>query len=118
MARISIDRFYEVFTNLNDYTQFEIWNEFCSDNSYEEYVYYMSDIDDVLYGKTPHEVLDLVTNDFDAKDEFFYFHVGCLESVNDADEFFRNRYGDISGIYDSMDEEELNEFFEKYVRYI
>ena len=55
------------------------------DGTFEEQAWYdMEDLDDILSGRTPTEIVDMVGGDFSSNDDYFRFTAyGLLESGND-----------------------------------
>lgn len=94
----------------------ELVNELDSWNGYtNEYrCYDMYDLDDLLYGKKPTEILDLVCDDFNVRDEFFYWDMWGLHSTDyiidvykdntTAEEVFDNVLENLCNIYISDSE--------------
>ena len=73
------------------------WNTMCENVSdYERVIYDMSELDDVMYGKTPTEVLDSVDDDFSTSNNYFCGDIYGLKSFSD--------------IYDIVDTDELIEY--------
>ena len=64
------------------------WNGFLGDDR----CYNMCDIDDLLYGKKPSEIIDMITKDFDSSCEWFYFGIYGLESCDDIASHYRDAY--------------------------
>jgi hypothetical protein len=97
------------------------WNGFLGDDR----CYYMDDIDDILYGKKPSEIIDMITSDFDSSCEYFYFSIYGLESCDDRADHYLDNFSD-EDILDSYldnychcnlsnsDFEELAELYESY----
>lgn len=91
----------------------ELVNELDSWNGYaDEYrCYGMYDLDDLLYGKKPTEILDLVCDDFNVRDEYFYWDLWGLHSTDyiidvykdntTAEEVFDNVLDNLPHIYTS-----------------
>ena len=51
----------------------------------EEVCYPMEMLDEMLYGLTPLEILNKVTDDFSTNDEYFYFTIYGVESCDEED---------------------------------
>ena len=64
--------------------ELDSWNGFLGDDR----CYNMYDIDDLLYGKKPSEIIDMMTSDFDKSCEWFYFSIYGLESCDDKADFY------------------------------
>lgn len=72
-------------------------------------LYNMSEIDDVLYGMLPSEVIAKLAPDFNDSCDYFYFNSNdCITSCDDKVEFYL-KYNTI--------EEILDNYIEKYYRY-
>ena len=69
-------------------TELDSWNGFLGDDR----CYNMSDIDDLLCGKKPSEIIDMITKDFDSSCEWFYFSIYGLESCDDIVSHYRDAY--------------------------
>lgn len=68
--------------------ELDSWNGFLGDDR----CYNMNDIDDLLYGKKPSEIIDMITKDFDSSCEWFYFSIYGLESCDDIVSHYRDAY--------------------------
>ena len=111
---MTFNKFEELFKNLDDARQFDYWNEVCATNSYEEFVYPMEDIDEMLGHRLPSELLGMLDDDFNYNHKYFFFDgYGRLNSVYSAVVFFENGRGDINEIYNLMDNDDLQEFAEE-----
>ena len=114
---MTYEHFEEVFKNSDDSTQIELWNNLCDDRYYTERLYNMCDLDEIVGGnKKPSEVIEMLDDDFNYKDDYFYFDgYERLCSVNWLDDFFKNGRGDIEEIYSWLSQnEELQEFAEEH----
>ena len=69
-------------------TELDSWNGFLGDDR----CYSMNDIDDLLCGKKPSEIIDMITKDFDSSCEWFYFSIYGLESCDDIVSHYRDAY--------------------------
>ena len=69
-------------------TELDSWNGFLGDDR----CYSMNDIDDLLCGKKPSEIIDMMTKDFDSSCEWFYFSIYGLESCDDIVSHYRDVY--------------------------
>jgi hypothetical protein len=78
------------------------WDGFLGDDR----CHYMSEIDELLYGKKPSEVINMITGDFNSNDDFFYFSIYGLESCDDR----WSHYSDVCSVDDVLDKliEEYN----------
>lgn len=86
-----INRVVEEFTTEQS---IEAWNDYCARNGYEETIEFLSDeiIDELFASKTPSELIRM-GKDVDLDDDYFYFHLGELNTTND--------------IYDVVDDSEI-----------
>lgn len=57
------------------------WNGYLNDDRW----YSMSEFDDLMYGRSPREVAEKITSDFNINDEYFRFTICGLESSDDID---------------------------------
>lgn len=107
-----------ILERLEDYQIVSIHNEYCEHSSYENRVYYMSEIDELLYDRTPTEILDCLTSSFNKNDKFIVDTIYGLESYNniedcvDFDELadFLIENGDVDNILEANDQEIYEEF--------
>lgn len=65
-------------------------------SDYERIIYDMSEFDNVMYGKTPTEILDAADVDFSTYDNYFCDDICSIKSFSD--------------IYDIVDTDELIEY--------
>lgn len=108
--------------------ELDSWDGFLGDDR----CYSMDEIDEILYGKKPSEILNMVTSDFNYNDDYFYFSIYGLESCDDKadvyldrfdheeilDEYLNNYYCcDLSRKYDDFETlaEEWNDYTEEDV---
>lgn len=78
------------------------WDGFLGDDR----VYDMSELDDLLYGKSPLEIIEMVDgNNFSTSDDYFQFTTYGLESTDDKYDVYSSNYGA---------EEVLDELIDKY----
>lgn len=115
MKGMTYERFKELFGDLNDAEKIELWNDLCDDYAYEERLYNMDYLDDLLGNKKPSELLTMVDDDFSYNDDYFYFDgYGRLCSVKYLKIFFETGRGDIGEIYDWLEShDKLQEFAEE-----
>lgn len=116
MKGMTYERFREIFSNLEDWKKIQLWNDLCDDYAYEETIYNMDDLDDLLEGKKPSELLTMADDDFNYCDDYFYFNAyGHICSVDDFDEFVNNGRGDLEEIYEWLESHDrLQDFAEEY----
>lgn len=112
---MTFEKFEEIFKALDDSEKVELWNEFCDDYRYEETLFSMDELDDLLAGKKPSELLTMIHDDFNYNDDYFYFDgYGRLCSVKYLEIFFSQGRGDISEIYEYLkSHDRLQEFAEE-----
>lgn len=85
----------------------------------------MSDIDEILYGKKPSDIIEMISSDFDKTCDFFYFSIYGIESCDDRADHYLDNFSD-EDILDSYlnnachcslsngDFEELAELYDTY----
>ena len=96
MTRQQLKEQLENYMNdhVDDCDMMYYWNTMCENVSdYERIIYDMSELDDMMYGKTPTEILECVSEDFATYDNYFCDGIYGLESFSD--------------IYDIVDTDEL-----------
>ena len=72
-----------------DTDDISLYNDYIDDNNYEEHLYYMNKLDDLLSGYSPTEIIDMAmsNDDFSTRDEYFYFNGnGNLVSSDSVEE--------------------------------
>ena len=112
---MTFEKFEKIFETLDDSEKVELWNELCDEYRYEETLFSMDELDDLLGDKKPSELLTMVDDDFNYNDDYFYFDgYGRLCSVNYLEIFFETGRGDIGEIYEWLkDNDKLQEFAEE-----
>ena len=112
---MTFEKFEKIFETLDDSEKVELWNVLCSEYCYEETLFSMDELDDLLGDKKPSELLTMVDDDFNYNDDYFYFDgYGRLCSVNYLEIFFETGRGDIGEIYEWLkDNDKLQEFAEE-----
>lgn len=115
MKGMTYETFKELFNSLNDAEKIELWNDLCDDYAYEERLYNMDDLDELLGDRKPSELLTMVDDNFSYNDDYFYFDgYGRLCSVKYLEIFFETGRGDIEEIYEWLDShDKLQEFAEE-----
>lgn len=93
-----INRVVEEFTTKQS---IEAWNDYCERIGYEETIEFLSDeiIDELFASKTPSELIRM-GKDVDLGDDYFYFHLGELNTTSD--------------IYDVVDDSEIADYVINY----
>lgn len=112
---MTYERFKELFDSRYDSEKIELWNNLCDDYAYEERLYHMDDLDELLGDRKPSELLTMVDDDFSYNDDYFYFDgYGRLCSVKYLEIFFETGRGDVSEIYRWLESHDrLQEFAEE-----
>ena len=112
---MTFEKFGKIFETLDDSEKVELWNVLCSEYCYEETLFSMDELDDLLGDKKPSELLTMVDDDFNYNDDYFYFDgYGRLCSVNYLEIFFSQGRGDIEEIYEWLkNNDKLQEFAEE-----
>lgn len=112
----------EWFAGINDDEHIQIIMDYCDDNGYKR-PYYMSEFDKMMEGKTPTEIVDMVGNDFNTNDDFFWFDAygyaesGCTSLVfTDFGDINENWLLDNAHKYDSFSDfnDELDNMVNEY----
>ena len=84
--------------------ELDSWDGFLGDDR----CYSMDEIDDLLYGKKPSEILNMVSSDFNYNDDYFYFNgYGNLESCDDKADIYLDVF---------THKEILDTYLDKYYR--
>ena len=115
MKGMTYERFKELFDSCYDSEKIGLWNDLCDDYAYEERLFDMDDLDDLLGDRKPSELLTMADDDFSYNDDYFYFD-GCgrLCSVRYLELFFETGRGDIEEIYEWLDShDKLQDFAEE-----
>ena len=112
---MTFEKFEKIFETLDDSEKVELWNVLCGEYCYEETLFSMDELDDLLGDKKPSELLAMVDDDFNYNDDYFYFDgYGRLCSVNYLEIFFSQGRGDIGEIYEWLkNNDKLQEFAEE-----
>jgi len=104
-----VENIVNVFDNLDDDDKVEIIIDYCDSNSYER-PEYMSSFDELMQGLSPTEIIDRISNDFNTRDEYFWFDgYGNAESGS-AWDVVRNFGDDIDSDYLMENRENYNGF--------
>lgn len=107
-----------ILKDLDDSQIITIHNEYCDKNHYENMIYDMYMIDELLYGYTPSEILNSLSPSFDKYDSFIVDTIYGLKSFNlinecvDFDELaqFLIEKGDVDNILEANEQEIYDEF--------
>lgn len=105
----------------SDSDKVSAWNEYCDESDCtDDIIYSMWDFDDLMSGRKPSEILDLVGSDFSARDAYFAFDgYGNLVSGDSPNDFdFYDEYAvidriieDGTGYFPDLDEDIIQEEF-------
>ena len=107
-----------ILKDLDDSQIMTIHNEYCDRNCYENMIYYMDMIDELLYGRTASEILNSLSSSFDKNDTFIVDTINGLQSYNDISDIvdydqlaeFLIEKGDVDNILEANDQEIYDEF--------
>ena len=107
-----------ILKKLDDSQIITIHNEYCDRNCYENMIYDMDMIDELLYGYTPSEILNSLSSSFDKNDTFIVDTINGLQSYNDISDIvdydqlaeFLIEKGDVDNILEANDQEIYDEF--------
>lgn len=107
-----------ILKDLDDSQIMTIHNEYCDRNCYENMIYDMDMIDELLYGRTASEILDSLSSSFDKNDTFIVDTIYGLQSYNDISDIvdydqlaeFLIEKGDVDNILEANDQEIYDEF--------
>ena len=107
-----------ILKKLDDSQIITIHNEYCDRNCYENMIYYMDMIDELLYAYTPSEILNSLSSSFDKNDTFIVDTINGLQSYNDISDIvdydqlaeFLIEKGDVDNILEANDQEIYDEF--------
>ena len=117
----NIDKIKEAITDLTDGETVALWNDYCeANNYYDDYIEY-NDIDDLLYGLKPSEVLNRVDKEnynesdrycsYDGYGELYSFdYADCDDSPFDLDSLAQWIY-DNEDACGYLDEDDLTDHF-------
>ena len=73
----------EAVDNLDEYDKVGLWNEYCDDNQYYDERIYGNDIDELLYGLKPSEVLNAIDLDnYSENDDYVVESIYGYRSFN------------------------------------
>lgn len=67
--------------------QISLWNQMCEADNWEDKVYYMSELENIIDLDKPYrEVVENFAHGFDHNKAYVYWHLGELHSTNDTDD--------------------------------
>lgn len=72
-----LDKIYNVINEMSEIELMELHNNFCYVTNNPETVYLMEDLDEVLDGYTPTEIIEMTGNNFNLNHRWFQ-HIGYL----------------------------------------
>lgn len=98
---VIIEEINNVVSEFTTEQSIEAWNNYCERNYYEETIERLSDetIDELFASKTPSELIRM-GKDVNLDDDYFYFHLGELNTTDD--------------IYDVVDDSEIADYVIDY----
>ena len=107
-----------ILKELDDSQIMTIHNEYCDRNHYENMIYEMDCIDELLYGYTASEIINSLSSSFDKNDSFIVDTIYGLRSYNDISEIvdydqlahFLIENGDVDNILEANEQEIYDEF--------
>lgn len=103
--------------DMTQWEQFDLWNTYCEENKYlDDQLYYVSSLDEMLEGKSPLDILSLVTDDFNVNDEFCSYTIYGLKSSDFIDELadYDALIGYIVNTCDSLNNSDLKDILMDY----
>ena len=104
---------------LDDNKVIELHNNYCEKNSYfDDCIYQMGELDEILSGKTPTEVIDALASGFNTSDDYFtygIYGVSSFDSISDCNSLDYDKLAeyviDNESLEELFDEDELKEAF-------
>lgn len=115
------DRIVETIENMDDSEQVALWWEYCEKcNLYDDYIYSMDEIDEILGEQKPSELLSNVSSNFNYSDDWFYFngygHICSCWCPNTQDSPFsvHDLASEICDNNDSFHNDTIDEILEEY----
>lgn len=92
-----VNEIASILKNITDSDLLTLNNDYCDANSYmEDYIYSMSEFDDLLSCKTPTQILESVSSDFSINDEYFRDTMYGLESGNSIEDLMQVDFDDLA----------------------
>lgn len=77
----------EYLENLDDQTLLQLHNDYCDHNKYcDDHIFYMAELDDLLYGKTPSEIID-IAGGIDTNDDYLRYTIYGVQSFDNVSDF-------------------------------
>ena len=85
-----VNEIVSILENIGDRDLIALNNEYCDNHSYvENYIYPMSEFDDLMCYKTPTEILVSLASDFSIYDEYFRDSIYGLVSGNSIEDLMQ-----------------------------
>lgn len=92
-----VNEIVSILKNISDSDLITLNNDYCDTNSYmEDYIYSMSEFDDLMSSRTPTEILECVKSDFSIHDEYFRDTMYGLESGNIIEDLMQVDFDDLA----------------------
>lgn len=92
-----VNEIASILKNINDSDLLTLNNDYCDNHSYvEDYIYSMSEFDDLMSSRTPTEILERVKSDFSIYDEYFRDSTYGLESGNSIEDLMQVNFADLA----------------------
>lgn len=113
------DAILECLNNMNTDDLVNIHNEYCeANNDIDDRIESMIEFDDLLYGKKPSEIAEMVSGeDFNVGDDYFWFTIYGIESSDFADDmpiYKEDIAKYIEDERDSLYNDEIQEIIDEY----
>lgn len=113
------DAILECLNNMDTDDLVAIHNEYCeADNDPDDRIESMIEFDDLLYGKKPSEIADMVSGqNFRSSDDYFWFTIYGVESsdfVDDMPIYKEDIAKYIEEKHDSLYNDEIQEIIDEY----
>ena len=115
----NIEKVKDRIDKLYEGSKVSLWNDYCEANNYYDDMIEYNDIDELLYGCTPSEVLDRIDKNYSQYDEYCSWDgYGELCSFNDIDDSDFDIDVLASWIYDNedacgyLDEDDITDHFD------
>ena len=116
----NLEKIKEAITDLNDSDMVALWNEYCEANNYYDDCIEYNDVDELLYGLKPSEILNRVDKNYDQYDRYCAYdgwgelysfdYADCDESPFDLDSVAQWIY-DNEDACGYLDEDDLTNHF-------
>ena len=92
-----VNEIASILKNISESDLLTLNNDYCDNHSYmEDYIYSMSEFDDLMSCKTPTEILECVKSDFSIYDEYFRDTMYGLESGNIIENLMQHDFDDLA----------------------